>query len=59
MPGFQPNVHYIREMKRYGVLPLSLEQGKDPIDVYVTDEAYWRSLWHQPPAKHETETMQR
>ena len=48
MPGFQPNAHYIREMKRYGILPPSLQPGKDPINVYTTDEAYWQSLWHQP-----------
>jgi len=46
MPGFRPNPHYIREMQFYGILPQDL--GPDaPIDVYKTDQAYWRSLWHR------------
>ena len=48
MPGFCPNEHYVRWMKRFGILPESLDMAKDPIDVYETDKAYWRSLWHQP-----------
>jgi cytochrome c5 len=48
MPGFRPNRHYIREMKRYGVLPADFDPAKNPIDVYETDRAYWRSLWYQP-----------
>ena len=48
MPGFRPNRHYVREMKRYGVLPADYDPANDPIDVYETDRAYWRSLWHQP-----------
>jgi len=44
MPGFRPNVHYVREMKRYGILPKHLK-ATDPIDVYRTDQAYWRSFW--------------
>jgi hypothetical protein len=48
MPGFKPNEHYVREMKRYGVLPESFDLANDPIDVYATDDAYWRSMWHRP-----------
>jgi hypothetical protein len=48
MPGFRPNEHYVRELKRYGVLPAAFDPVKDAIDVYETDRAYWRSLWHQP-----------
>ena len=48
MPGFKPNEHYVGEMKRYGVLGASFELGRDPIDVYAVDAAYWRSLWHRP-----------
>jgi hypothetical protein len=44
MPGFRPATMYVREMKRYGVLPKELGLD-DPIDVYATDQAYWRSLW--------------
>jgi hypothetical protein len=49
MPGFVPNEHYVREMKRYGVLPASLDPNARPIDVYATDEAYWRLFW--PPER--------
>jgi hypothetical protein len=46
MPDFQPRAEYVREMKRYGILPSDI--GPDaPIDVYATDEAYWRSLWYR------------
>ena len=48
MSGFRPNRHYVREMKRYGVLPADFDPTKDPIDVYETDRAYWRSLWYHP-----------
>jgi len=47
MPGFRPNVHYIREMKLYGVLPADLSDD-GPIDPYKVDQAYWRSLWYRP-----------
>ena len=49
MPGFRPNEHYVREMKVYGVLPADLSADA-PIDAYATDQAYWRSRWHRPPA---------
>ncbi len=48
MPGFRPNEHYVRWMKRFGILPESFDLTKDPIDPYETDKAYWRSLWHRP-----------
>ena len=51
MPGFRPNEHYIRWMKRFGVLPESFDLAKDPIDPYETDQAYWRSLWYHPLAR--------
>lgn len=44
MPGFLPNMPYLREMKRFGILPATLDP-KDPVDVYATDEKYWRSFW--------------
>ncbi|MCP4644085.1 MAG: hypothetical protein GY851_26820 [bacterium] len=50
MAGVRPNEHYIRWMKRFGVLPESFDSAKDPIDPYETDRAYWRSLWYRPPA---------
>jgi len=44
MPGFRPDAGYVREMKRYGMLPADLEDDA-AIDVYAADEAYWRSHW--------------
>jgi len=48
IPGFRPNEHYVRWMKRFGILPKSFDLAKDPINPYETDKAYWRSLWHRP-----------
>jgi len=48
MPGFRPNEHYIREMRRFGALPQKLG-ADDPIDVYAADKTYWRSFWYRPP----------
>jgi len=50
MPGFKPNKHYVREMKRYGILPESFDLAKDKINVYEADKNYWKSMWHQPKA---------
>jgi hypothetical protein len=49
MRDFRPNEHYIREMQRFGILPSELGPN-DPIDVYATDQAYWRSFWYLPEA---------
>ncbi len=49
LPGCPPNKHYIRWMKRFGVLPESFDPAKDTLDPYETDRAYWRSLWYHPP----------
>jgi hypothetical protein len=48
MPGFIPPAAYVREMKRYGVLPQDLPEGA-AIDIYQTDRQYWESLWYAPP----------
>ncbi len=48
MPGFRPRPEYVREMVRYGVLPANASTGT-VLDVYGTDQAYWRSLWHRAP----------
>jgi len=48
MSGFRPRPEYVREMKRYGVLPASFDLAKDAIDAYQVDRRYWESLWHQP-----------
>ena len=44
-----PSPNYVREMKRYGILPSDFDPASDPFDAYATDEAYWRSFWHRPP----------
>ena len=44
MPGFQPRRAYVREMKRFGVLPSDLADDA-AVDPYATDRAYWESLW--------------
>ncbi|MCX6872828.1 MAG: hypothetical protein NTW21_03325 [Verrucomicrobia bacterium] len=48
MPGFKPNGQYVREMKRYGLLPTGFDLVKDPINGYVMDRNYWQSLWWNP-----------
>jgi len=47
MAGFRPGRPYVREMKRYGILPESLG-ADDAIDPYATDRAYWESFWYRP-----------
>jgi hypothetical protein len=47
MPGFRPRPQYLREMKRYGVLPLD-HADDAPIDPYQLDRRYWESLWYRP-----------
>ncbi|MHC4103559.1 MAG: HzsA-related protein [Planctomycetota bacterium] len=54
MPGFRPTKTYVREMKRYGLLPRNLPEDAI-IDVYATDRAYWSSLWWQPTATARSE----
>jgi hypothetical protein len=51
MPGFRPRPEYLREMKRYGVLPASFDIDKDPADGYALDRLYWDSFIYQPPSK--------
>ena len=48
MPGFRPNEHYFREMKRYGILPPDFDEANDPIDVFAVEQKCWQSLWHRP-----------
>ena len=48
MPGFRPRAEYVREMKRFGVLPASFDDAKDPINAYETDRKYWESMWFRP-----------
>jgi len=50
MAGFQPRPAYLREMKRYGLLPKDQADGV-PVDTYALEQEYWRSFWHEPPAQ--------
>ncbi|MHC4533015.1 MAG: HzsA-related protein [Planctomycetota bacterium] len=47
MQDFQPRPAYVREMKRYGILPKDIAANAT-IDIYATDRAYWQSLWYKP-----------
>jgi cytochrome c553 len=47
MPGFQPRPEWVREMKRYGILPSGPELAAR-IDVYATERDYWKSFWYSP-----------
>jgi mono/diheme cytochrome c family protein/cytochrome c553 len=44
MPNFQPRPEYIREMKRFGILPKDFDPNT-PVDYYSLDQKYWQSLW--------------
>jgi len=50
MPGFKPNRQYIREMKRFGVLPAQFDPAHDSVDAFQTDQEYWRLFWYRPGA---------
>lgn len=47
MTDFKPRADWVREMKRYGMLPERFTPG-EPIDVYAVEQKYWESLWQQP-----------
>jgi hypothetical protein len=42
-----PSEGYLRQMRRYGLLP---ESSKGPVNAYDLDRAYWRRSWHSPSA---------
>ena len=48
MPGFKPRPEWSGEMKRNGILAPDFDISRDPIDVYATEQAYWKSLHYQP-----------
>ena len=48
MPGFKPHPFYVREMKRYGILPETFDPARDDVDVFQIDRRYWASTWHYP-----------
>ena len=47
MTKFCPNPEYLREMKRYGILPQDAGPEKGRIDPYATDRRYWSLGWEQ------------
>ena len=47
MSGFQPRADWLREMKRYGILPADATASA-PLDCYAVEGRYWESLWHTP-----------
>jgi hypothetical protein len=47
MSHFRPRVDWVREMKRYEILPANYKTTA-PIDVYATERKYWESLWYRP-----------
>jgi hypothetical protein len=48
MPNFKPRPDWVREMRRYGVLP-ECAKTEEVADAYAIEQDYWKSLWHQPP----------
>ena len=47
MKGFRPPKPYLREMKRYGVLPATFDLDNEPVDPYALDRRYWALDWSQ------------
>ena len=48
MPGFRPRPEYLREMKRFGILPAAFDDRRDPVNPYLLDEQYWQTCSCQP-----------
>ena len=46
MPGFRPPPQYLREMKRFGILPADYADGA-PVNPYELDRRYWESAWYR------------
>jgi hypothetical protein len=45
MPGFRPPPQYLREMKRFGILPAD-QSDQAPVNPYELDRRYWESGWY-------------
>jgi hypothetical protein len=50
MSGFVPRFDWVREMKRFGLLPAE-HNPRDPVDYYAVERRYWESLWYRPQAE--------
>ncbi|MDH4239000.1 MAG: hypothetical protein OEW48_05525 [Phycisphaerae bacterium] len=46
--AFKPNRQYVREMKRFGVLKPEFNLDRGPIDIFETDQRYWKLFWYEP-----------
>lgn len=51
---FVPRWAYLREMIRYGLLPVDADPNAS-YDPYQLDEKYWRSLWYTPASSENVE----
>jgi len=38
-------------MKRFGVLPDDFDLDRHPINVFETDQKYWRQFWYRPQSE--------
>jgi len=47
MPGFLPRPQYLRELRRYGILPPD-HPDDAAVDPYELDRRYWESQWYRP-----------
>ncbi|MDR1498650.1 MAG: hypothetical protein LBS59_09690 [Puniceicoccales bacterium] len=47
MHGFLPRPQYIRELKKYGIVPPDQKRNA-PVNTYDLEQRYWESLWHKP-----------
>lgn len=47
MAGFNPRADWVREMKRYGILPPDSAPAAS-LDCYAVERRYWESLWYSP-----------
>jgi hypothetical protein len=46
--AFKPNRQYVREMKRFGVLKPDFNLDREPVDIFETDQRYWKLFWYEP-----------
>ena len=47
MAGFQPRPAYLREMKRYGLVPADLAADAQ-VDFRALERRYWQAFWYKP-----------
>ncbi len=47
MPGFVPRPQYVRELKKYHILPKDADPNQ-AFNTYQLEQEYWKSLWYKP-----------